>query len=250
VEISEHIDALEEQGQLLASAAEPIQLDLLVPTCPEWTLRDLLTHIGDVHRWAASYVSTGRDTMMTDQDEQTFFGGDRPMDAELLEWYREGHRALVSALRSAPEDLQCWSFMQAPSPLAFWARRQAHETTMHRVDVESIGAALTPIDAPLSADGIAEMVFGFATRGRKLLHDPPLALAIEASDTGDRWLLKRGAEHVTAASGPGPADCTVQGSASELYLALWNRLPVGPLRTAGDPNVFAGFRETLRIRWS
>jgi len=250
MEISEHVDALEEQGGLLARTAERLDLDLFVPTCPEWKLRDLLNHLGDVHRWATSYVSTGRTTMMTDDEDDVFFDIVRPGDAELLDWFRKGLGALTGSLRAAPADLGCWSFLPAPSPLAFWARRQAHETTMHRVDVESVTGALTPLSPAFAADGIAELLFGFAARGRKLLRDPARTMAVEATDTADRWLLELGTERVVASSGPGPADCTIRGSAADLYLALWNRLPVGPLTTGGDANVFAGFRETLRIRWT
>jgi hypothetical protein len=94
------------------------------------------------------------------------------------------------------------------------------------------------------------MLFGFASRGRKLLHDPPCTMAVEASDTGNRWVLNLGTERVTAESGSAPADCSVRGTAPDLYLALWNRLAVGPITTSGDANVFARFREALRIRWS
>jgi uncharacterized protein (TIGR03083 family) len=250
VNISEFVEALDEQGRLLAESAEGIDLDLEVPTCPEWKLRDLLNHLGDVHRWATSYVSDARTVMMTDGDEATVFDSDRPTDADLLAWFRTWHAALVQALKSAPSDLECWTFLPSDSPLAFWARRQTHETTMHRVDVESISGDLTPLDPALSADGISEMLFGFASRGRKLLQDPPRTMAVEATDTGHRWVLTLGTDRVSAESGSAPADCSVAGPAPDLYLALWNRLPVGQIRTTGDANVFARFRESLRIRWS
>lgn len=32
--------------------------------------------------------------------------------------------------------VDCWTFLDAPSPLAFWARRQAHETAIHRADAQ------------------------------------------------------------------------------------------------------------------
>jgi uncharacterized protein (TIGR03083 family) len=250
VNISEFVEALDEQGRLLAGSAEGIDLDLEVPTCPEWKLRDLLNHIGDVHRWAATYVSEARADMLSDEEDKALFDTKRAADSDLVGWFRLGHAALVEALRAAPADLECWTFLPADSPLAFWARRQTHETTMHRVDVESISGDLTPLDPALSADGISEMLFGFASRGRKLLQDPPRTMAVEATDTGDRWLLTLGTERVTAESGSAPADCSVTGSAADLYLALWNRLPVGQIRTTGDANVFARFRESLRIRWS
>jgi len=60
----------------------------------------------------------------------------------------EGSRLLgaagSAALSAAPPDLRCWTFLPAPSPLAMWARRQAHETTVHRVDAELAAASVAP----------------------------------------------------------------------------------------------------------
>ena len=44
---------------------------------------------------------------------------------------------LIEALDSASPDLEAWTFLPAPSPLAMLARRQAHETAIHRYDAES-----------------------------------------------------------------------------------------------------------------
>jgi hypothetical protein len=140
--------------------------------------------------------------------------------------------------------------MAAPSPLEFWARRQAHETAIHRADAESISADLTAFEPGFAADGLAELLVGFATRGRKLLCDPPSTLAVETSDTGDGWLITLGPQRVETVSVSGPADCTVRGKAADLYLTLWNRLPVGAIRTSGDRNVLARFREKLHIKWA
>jgi uncharacterized protein (TIGR03083 family) len=252
--VEEYVDALDEQGELLARAAEGTDLHVVVPTCPEWQLRDLVGHIGRVHRWATSYVATGRTTMLSDDEEKPIFG-DPPGDGELVEWFRAGHRQLCDALRAAPADLECWTFMTAPSPLAFWARRQAHETTIHRVDAESASGAITPAGPQLAADGIDELLAGFAARGGKLLRDPPRTMAVKTSDPEDGWLVTLGTEQVTvergsAAAGGREADCTVSGRASDVYFTLWNRLPASTLGTQGDATVLTDFCEKLHIRWS
>src|SRR5260370_27003394 len=64
-----------------------------------------------------------------------------PADDVLLDWFRDGHASLVRALAAADPDLKCWTFMAAPSPLVFWARRQSHETAIHRVDTQQAAAA-------------------------------------------------------------------------------------------------------------
>ncbi len=92
-------------------------------------------------------------------------------DESLLDWFREGHAALVDALSRAPDDLSCWTFLAAPSPRAFWARRQAHETAIHRADAQSPTASMTPSDTDLAADGVDELLFRFMARPRRLALD-------------------------------------------------------------------------------
>ena len=103
---------------------------------------------------------------LIEDDERTVLARG-PDDAELIAAYRNGHAALVAALRAADPDLDCATFMPAPSPLAFWARRQAHGTAIHRYDAQS--AARRPRRHPADAfdpafadDGIDELIMGFA----------------------------------------------------------------------------------------
>src|SRR3569623_296266 len=124
MDIAAHIDALEHEGDALASAAAAASLGDPVPGCPDWTVRDLLSHIGYVHRWAAAIVPGRLDGANGDSDAAV---GPLPDDAGLHDWYVEGHRALVDTLRTAPPDVDCFTFLPAPSALAISARRQALE---------------------------------------------------------------------------------------------------------------------------
>ena len=251
MDVSELVDALDEQGQLLAKAANGGDLDLGVPTCPGWNLRDLLLHIGQVHLWATTYVAQARTEPLTDEEEKVLFSH-TPSDERIADWFRNGHESLCDALRAAPADLACWSFLPAPSPLAFWARRQAHETAIHRGDAEQCFAALTPFDPHFAADGVDELLTGFAARGRKLLSDPPRTMSVVSTDTGDNWFVNLGTKTVTAerVSEPRSSDCTVRGTAPDLYLVLWNRLHTSALATDGDATVLDGFCDRLHIRWT
>ncbi|MEV6006766.1 maleylpyruvate isomerase family mycothiol-dependent enzyme [Streptomyces sp. NPDC051976] len=240
------IDTLRREGGRLADAAEGAGLDAPVPTCPEWRVRDLVAHTGAVHRWATAYVAEGR-TEPEDWDETT------PGDAGLVDWYREIHRGLADALSAAPADLTCWFFLTAPSALAFWARRQAHEVTIHRVDAEAAcGRPPTPVEAAFAADGIDELLAGFHGRSRsRFRSDRPRSLrvrALDAPDGGD-WLVRLSAEApvVVHDTPEQPADCTVTGSAQDLYLALWNRGPYEKLTVAGDDGLLDLWRRTGAI---
>ena len=55
-DVAYHIARLRAEGELLAGTAERAGFDAPVPACPGWRVRDLLKHLGYVHRWAAGYV--------------------------------------------------------------------------------------------------------------------------------------------------------------------------------------------------
>ncbi|URM92290.1 maleylpyruvate isomerase family mycothiol-dependent enzyme [Streptomyces sp. MRC013] len=184
-------------------------------------------------------------------------GGGPALDgAPLLDWYREGHDRLVAALAGAPDALECWSFLSAPSPLAFWARRQAHETTVHRVDAESalgLVAGRSPVEPDLAADGIDELLCGFHGRdGSRVRTDRPGVLRVRTTDTGDVWTVALSADAPrTTRTADGPADCELTGPAEALYLSLWNRLPAGSpaVGVAGDDRLARLWRETSAVTW-
>src|SRR5258708_14679634 len=122
MDVAEHIDALRREGGMLAAAAARTDLDAPVPTCPDWRLRDLLRHVGGVHRWAAWNVGhPSPDPVPAEQEARLMSSW--PPDVGLVDWFRDGHAALVDTLQAAPPDVACWSFLPAPPPLAFWARR-------------------------------------------------------------------------------------------------------------------------------
>ncbi|MFJ2767037.1 maleylpyruvate isomerase family mycothiol-dependent enzyme [Streptomyces sp. NPDC087300] len=244
MDISAHIQVVDDEGELLARAAEEAGTDAKVPTCPGWQVRDLLRHTGMVHRWAAAFITERRTSYR--------LGGKVP-DLEgdaLVGWFREGHAALVGTLATAPPDVECWAFLPAPSPLAFWARRQANETTVHRVDAESArGGTPSPIGTAFAVDGIEELLLGFHARSRsRVRSDVPRVLRVRATDAPEEWSwtvrLSEGPP-VTERGASAPADCEVSGQAARLYLALWNRLPFPEV--TGDRSLAALWREKSAI---
>jgi uncharacterized protein (TIGR03083 family) len=250
MDVADHVEALTTEGRRFADAAERAPLDAPVPTCPEWAVRDLVRHLGGVHRWATGYVA-GRVTEPRDVglDEVV---GTWPDDGELVGWFRAGHEVLVDALAAADPDLACWTFLRAPSPLAMWARRQCHETTVHRVDAEAAVGRLTPVDPRLAADGVDELLSCFVTRrGGRLRADPPRSLRVTSTDAPGDWLVQIGPDGVaTTVGGDEAADGTVRGPAEALYLALWRRRGTDGLAVDGDPDVLALFLDRVSIRWS
>jgi uncharacterized protein (TIGR03083 family) len=254
MDVATHIEALRREGVQMASAVAAAAADDRVPTCPEWTVRDLVHHLGGVQRWATGYVADARrerwDVGLID------VVGSWPDDADLVAWFGQGCNGLAAALEAAPEDLDCWTFLPAPSPRAMWARRQAHETAVHRVDAELATRApadITAFDPAFATDGVDELLSCFVPRPRSRLRaDPPTLLGVTCSDTGATWLLTIGAEGVTtAAAAPlDDASCVVRAAAADLYLALWSRRPPDVLQADGDGRVLERFLETVHVRWS
>ncbi len=212
-------------------------------------MRDLLRHIGGVHRWATGYVLSGKSEPMADEEVAAFFAA--VSDDRLLSWYRAGHASLVTALRAADPAMSCYTFLPAPSSLAFWARRQAHETAIHCVDAETCAGWPSPCLSDFAADGIDELFNGFFARpGVGLVADSPVTLSIRITDNGHGWTLRIETDRCVVSAGPSPADCMLTGPASALYLLLWNRRRPGPpVELAGDPRVLELWRERARVWW-
>ncbi|WP_030164372.1 maleylpyruvate isomerase family mycothiol-dependent enzyme [Streptomyces sp. NRRL S-813] len=253
---AEFLQALDREGRLLAAAAEEAGTDAAVPTCPGWRVRNLLGHTGAVHEWAAAFVADGRTSPRPIGDPPELDG------AELVAWYRDSHRRLVDTLAGAPADVECWTFHPAPqdppSPLAFWTRRQAHETAVHRYDAEQArGAAPTTIEGEFAVDGIDELLRGFHARSRSRVRTPePRVLRVRATETTDGadtagsadavWTVRLSdGPPVTVRDASAAPDAELSGPADLLYLAMWNRVPVP--HVTGDGSLVALWRETSAI---
>jgi uncharacterized protein (TIGR03083 family) len=250
VEIDEHIESLRVEGDLLAAAVAQAGPDAPVPTCPDWLVRDLVHHTGTVHRWATDIVATPRATPPSD-DEFAVILGPMPSDRALVDWFRDGHATLVDALRAAARDVDCWSFLAAPSPLAFWARRQDHETGMHRVDAQSAVGTIDSLPAAVAADGIDELLTCFVTRrGARLRSDTPRSLLVAPEDVDAAWRVEIADAVTTTRGAAQPADCTIRGAATDLHRLLWNRAGRDEVTVEGDATLLDLWRERVTIRSS
>ena len=179
----------------------------------------------------------------------------------MLAWFRVGYAALAETLAAADPALECATFMAAPSALAFWARRQAHETAIHRADAERAVGATPDYPAEFAVDGIDELIMGF---GRRRKYQPAAGaesgrLRVAAADTGDAWSVEANEGRLqprrdsgAAADDAAGARCTVSGSASGVYLYLWNRLAAGQagVTVTGDPALLGSWQAGVRVRWS
>lgn len=249
MEVAAHIDALEVAGARLVEAARAAGPHAAVPTCPGWRVRDLLAHTGFVHRWAATHVRTALADMCEEPDEAQILRS-APADDERVRWVADGHGALVAALRGAPPDLACWTFLAAPSPLAMWARRQAHETAVHAVDAElAAGRPGGPFDPRFAADGIDELLFSIYGRARPSAARGDAVVGLEATDLPAAWTVWVSADGLEAQAGIGAFDVGVRAPASDLYLFLWRRWGAAGLEISGAATALEHLGARRGVTW-
>lgn len=253
--VEEYARAVEAAAGHLAARAGDAGLSAAVPTCPRWRVADLLAHLGVVHRWATSHLRGGPEYQVS----RTRVQSEVP-PSELVGWFEAGAGDLVAALQAAPAELSAMVFLHdAPAPRLFWARRQAHETTVHSVDAlaAALGRAPTAeesgIGTALALDGLDELLCGFVTRGRsKLRRQDGATLAVLPSDADRAWVLRLGEQVSTDRVGADDERCRgagvrFRGTATQLYLGLWNR---GTEVSADDPDLLADWHGRQRVRWS
>ncbi|MEZ5090840.1 MAG: maleylpyruvate isomerase family mycothiol-dependent enzyme [Micropruina sp.] len=226
-------------------------LDVAVPTCPGWTMRDLVTHQGLVHRWATA-ILRGAEPRADDRVE-----AEAAAAADLLQWLDDGMVDLLNALAGSPADLDVWFFLpDAPAPRQAWARRQCHETSVHAIDAMAARLGRVPradelwIAPALARDGIDELLLGFAPRPKyNPRSDRPAEIAVITEDGLGAWSLAIGPDGVSARAGTATApDATIGGTAAAIYAGLWNR--GDELAVDGDAALVGRFLDQLRVTWS
>lgn len=232
------IEAVLEEGERFGGLAREVGAGLTaapglhapVPWVPAWTIRDLVGHLGAVHRWATGIVRAGT----TDRPAAP----PQPPDDGLLDWYAAGLADLLHALRSTPPDSPAWHMSPAAEKTAgSWVRRQAHELAVHRMDLETAaGLPLTALDPELAEDGVDE-VLGIVVP--RWAHTEPLRSAeatvgVVGTDTGREWSVRitRGAVQVRTGR-DGAEDATLTAPVTALLLRLWGR--PAEVTVTGDP---------------
>jgi uncharacterized protein (TIGR03083 family) len=247
VDYVDFIDRVIEQADAMRQAVITAGPDAAVFSCPQWTVRDLVRHMAKVHQWSATCLRTARDAERPHPSEP-------PEDwEELLSWWAEQIGILVGTLRASMPDDPAWVFAPSePKIAAFWARRQAHETAIHRLDAEHAAAKSDRTDAvpslvfdpEFAADGVDEalrvIIPGFTRRVPPTVSGTVL---FHAADAGRAWLVEAavGDPATVHPAEPGmDADASVVGTADAVYRAVWRRPSTAVL--GGDPAVLAGLR--------
>ena len=253
---AEYYAAIESGAAAIGALVEAGDPGQPIPTCPDWTLRELAVHVGRVHRWAAQITAT---RAAAPPEFRTLPDGRFPAEpAAQAAWLAAGARRVAVAVDEAGQD-PVWAF-GATAPASFWGRRMCHETLVHAADAR-LAAGLPPaeIPPPVAADGIDEWLTvimpppaGQADPRAQVL-GAGAALHVRTTDvTGPgpgEWVIRHGTGGVhvirlagsagTGAGGHARGDAVVAGPAAALLLVLLRRLAPqdAPVAVTGDPAV-------------
>ncbi|MFE9631125.1 maleylpyruvate isomerase family mycothiol-dependent enzyme [Streptomyces sp. NPDC006463] len=233
----------------------------LVPSCPGWSVCDLVGHLGGVHRYLI-HVLRERLTEAPDPADLSLYG--LPADPEALaawpmpgrapspgpapegltDWFAQGARDLEGLLRELGPDAAVWTW-SAEQSSGFWLRMQTIELALHRWDAQSVTGAPAPLDPDLAADAVAQTFEVMAPARRSWQAAPAGAgehYRFRRTDGPESWtVLFDGEEVLSAPDDTAPADVEAAGTASDLALFLWHRLPATGLRVTGDTTLLAHY---------
>ena len=225
-------------GAAILDAARTAGLDADVPSCPGWTVADLLTHLGEVYARATAVVRDG----LTERPQPTRGVG-------TLDAFEAAHRELVTALRGGDGTREVYTFLGL-HPAAWWSRRMAHETVIHRADAE-LAAGRTPprVDAVVAVDGIDELlsVFLAGALPRFTGSGGGTGETVALHTPDERWHVRLGPDTVEVTRGSAQeADGLIAGTPSHVLYHLWGRLPADEVDERGEAAARDALRSALR----
>jgi uncharacterized protein (TIGR03083 family) len=162
----------------------------------------------------------------------------------IVPFARQAGDELDSALVALEPEETVWTFVPPRQTGAFVFRRLAMETTVHRWDAEDAHGMAPPIDEALARDGIDEMLMMFREdpgyeNNQDRRHGQKILLR---EDPGPgSWLVSFDHSGMTASPDEGPADVTVAGKASDLWLFIMGRRSPEEMHIEGDTDLAASW---------
>jgi uncharacterized protein (TIGR03083 family) len=225
---------------LRSSVAGSSDPGVRVPSCPDWSLRDLVEHLTQVQRFWAAAVAAGP----SEKPPDVAPADDAP-SAGLLARSAAATQELITALRAAGPAAGCWTWWgdsDVPMTSAAVARHQVQEAAVHAFDAQLATGSPRPVPAVAAIDGVAEFIsVSYGTAG-PWPHEP-VRIGLHAAE-GESWLLDLTAPGAHVIDGQHETAAALHGPVSDLLLTLHGRLPLDSLRCEGD-------RATLEnlLRW-
>jgi uncharacterized protein (TIGR03083 family) len=228
-------DEIVAQTDLLGSAVDGADLTVRVPSCPDWSLGQLLRHLGAGHRYAETIVRTRAASPPPDVALRNPSEKEDEDPAVLADWLAEGAERLADTLRAAGPGARMWTAVSGETA-AFWARRFAHETVMHRADASLAAGADFTVDREVALDALDEWMelgslpemFEYHPRQRELL-GPGRTIHLHATDAppeaAAEWLVDLTGDVIAWRPAHEPAAVAVRAPVTSLLLLVYRRRP-------------------------
>ena len=217
--IPDYLAAFRARAERLTEIAAMEDLATPVTTCGEWTLRELLRHVGFVHRWATLAIATA-----TAPDRAAVAMPDGEDADVVASWFNDGATALFLALDGLDPEAATWHPFPAPRTGALWIRRMTHETTIHTIDAELALGGAPVVDSRLASDGIDEYLSlilpHLVASGKVEL--PPGSLHLHCIDVDGEWVVNA-ANGLELRREHAKGDAAIRGPAAALLADLWGR---------------------------
>ena len=238
-----------EAAAFQAAVGQEGALDLPVPSCPEWTVTDLVGHVGGIFEWVRSHVTTGV-TSRPEAPATAWQPGVVPEGITAVEWYAGHAAALIEALEAVDPEQPAWNWAPQPKRAIFWHRRMANEVAIHRWDAQMATGLAEPVEARLATDGLAEVLDTWLPSGRQRYPDSGTGMvALSATDVDEVWYVRLRPDGIALLDTDTLLDdddrherATAIGTVSDLLLAVYGRVPFDVLQLSGDTRLLASLR--------
>ena len=222
-----------------------------VPSCPGWTVTDLVLHLGMVHRVVARVIGERMQRPPAPGGDPSWLGlaeewngwlpprrapEGAPLPAGLLDWFGAGAAGLAEHFHAAEPGEPVWTWSPDHS-VGFWQRMQAIEAAVHRWDAENAVGTARPLDAALAADAVGQTFEVMAPMRRAVTKAPSgqgERFLFRRTDGPQIWAVQFDGDTVRLGAPGGQPDIQIDGTASDLALFLWQREVTGRLEVRGD----------------
>ncbi|MEP7113444.1 MAG: maleylpyruvate isomerase family mycothiol-dependent enzyme [Ilumatobacteraceae bacterium] len=234
METNELIAALERDSAAFVDACQVGGLTTAVPTCPGWSVADLLWHLTEAHDFWRSIVADRR------SDWEGYEEPPRPLAEGLAELYEHGRIGLLQTLSAVDPAMPVWTW-SSDKTAGFVIRRMVHETAVHLWDATEAAGLGSRLEPTLSSDGIDEFLTHFT--GEVVEGAEPVggSVHLHCGDVAGEWTVREGDDGFVMTREHSKADCAIRGAASDILLALWRRVPLSTCDVVGDAEVAARF---------
>lgn len=242
------------QTTLLVSSLDDADLSIAVPSTPEWTLNQLVRHVGHAHRWADLMIRERVDEIPYDRNgaqQLASYVGEKP--ADVVPWLVEGAASLSEALLAVDPNLMIATLGGHPGPRV-WSRRMAHETVLHRWDVANALGVAYELDAEVARDTLAEwtalaLPYAFMRWPAETapLLGPGRTVHLHATDVEAEFVIDLTGAAPVVRQGHEKAAVALRGPVVELVLAVYRRRSVEGLEVFGDAELLEEFLERVRF---